>query len=148
MSAAASWERREAPVSKRVLVVEDSQVIQRLIEVCLRPAGFDVEMCSDGPSGLDAATSNPPDLVILDVGLPGMDGWEVLSRLRADQRTAAITVLVLTAHAQEETREKADRDGADAFLTKPFRPNDLRSVAIELAGPAVVPEAVARTSAI
>ena len=134
-------------MSKRVLVVEDSQVIQRLIEVCLRPAGFDVETCSDGPSGLEAVTGNPPDLMILDVGLPGMDGWEVLSRLRADERTKDVTVLVLTAHAQEETREKADRDGADAFLTKPFRPNDLRSIAIELAGPAQVPEAIARSSA-
>ena len=124
---------------KRVLVVEDSQVIQRLIEVCLRPAGFEVEMRSDGPGGLEAALSNPPDLVILDVGLPGMDGWEVLNQLRADERTRDLTVLVLTAHAQEETRERADRGGADAFLTKPFRPNDLRSVALELAGPAEVP---------
>ena len=119
-------------MSKRVLVVEDSQVIQRLIEVCLRPAGFEVITRADGPSGLEAALEDPPDLMILDVGLPKMDGWEVLSRLRADLRTRTLTVLVLTAHAQEETREKADRGGADAFLTKPFRPNDLRRVATEL----------------
>lgn len=120
-------------MNKRVLVVEDSQVIQRLVEVCLRPAGFEVTLASDGPSGLDAALNDPPDLVILDVGLPGMDGWEVLSHIRADERTKDVTVLVLTAHAQEETREKADRDGADAFLTKPFRPNELRATALELA---------------
>ncbi len=120
-------------MNKRVLVVEDSQVIQRLVEVCLRPAGFEVTLASDGPSGLNAALSDPPDLVILDVGLPGMDGWEVLSHIRADERTRDVTVLVLTAHAQEETREKADRDGADAFLTKPFRPNELRATALELA---------------
>lgn len=123
----------EVTVSKRVLVVEDSQVIQRLVEVCLRPAGFEVSLASDGPSGLDAALNDPPDLLILDVGLPGMDGWEVLSHLRADERTKNVTVLVLTAHAQEETREKADRGGADAFLTKPFRPNELRATALELA---------------
>lgn len=116
----------------RVLVVEDSQVIQRLIEVCLRPAGFQVETRDDGPTGLEAALENPPDLLILDVGLPRMDGWEVLSRLRADSRTENLTVLVLTAHAQEETRQRADRGGADAFLTKPFRPNDLRRVASQL----------------
>lgn len=120
-------------MSKRVLVVEDSQVIQRLVEVCLRPAGFEVSLASDGPSGLAAALNDPPDLVILDVGLPGMDGWEVLSHIRADERTRNVTVLVLTAHAQEETREKADRDGADAFLTKPFRPNELRATALDLA---------------
>lgn len=119
-------------MSARVLVVEDSQVIQRLIEVCLRPAGFQVETRDDGPSGLEAALENPPDLLILDVGLPRMDGWEVLSRLRADERTVNLTVLVLTAHAQEETRQRADRGGADAFLTKPFRPNDLRRVATQL----------------
>ncbi len=124
-------------MSKRVLVVEDSQVIQRLIEVCLRPAGFVVETRDDGPTGLEAALEDPPDLMILDVGLPRMDGWEVLQRLRTDDRTQQLTVLVLTAHAQEETRERADRGGADAFLTKPFRPNDLRRVAQELVEGAV-----------
>ncbi len=122
-------------MGQRVLVVEDSQVIQRLIEVCLRPAGFEVETRDDGPSGLQAAQENPPDLLILDVGLPKMDGWEVLSRLRSDLRTRNLTVLVLTAHAQEETRERADRGGADAFLTKPFRPNDLRRVVTQLVRP-------------
>ena len=119
-------------MGKRVLVVEDSTVIQRLISVCLRPAGLEVDTCSDGPSGLDAALANPPDLMILDVGLPKMDGWQVLERIRSDDRTRNLKVLVLTAHAQEETRERADRGGADAFLTKPFRPDDLRSVAVGL----------------
>ena len=119
-------------MGQRVLVVEDSQVIQRLIEVCLKPAGFEVDTRDDGPSGLEEALSNPPDLLILDVGLPKMDGWEVLSRLRSEIETRHLKVLVLTAHAQEETRERADRGGADAFLTKPFRPNDLRRVVTQL----------------
>lgn len=126
-------------MAQRVLVVEDSAVIQRLISVCLRPAGVQVDTRSDGPSGLDAALTDPPDLVILDVGLPQMDGWEVLDRIRSDVRTRNLKVLVLTAHAQEETRERADRGGADAFLTKPFRPDDLRGVALQLLGS--VPEA-------
>jgi len=119
-------------VAHRVLVVEDSEVIQRLIDVCLRPAGLELESRGDGPSGLEAALENPPELLILDVGLPRMDGWEVLERIRNDPRTSDLKVLVLTAHAQEETRERADRGGADAFLTKPFRPDDLRSVALSL----------------
>jgi CheY-like chemotaxis protein len=119
-------------VSQRVLVVEDSVVIQRLISVCLRPAGVEVETRGDGPSGLEAALENPPALLILDVGLPRMDGWEVLERIRNDPRTSDLKVLVLTAHAQEETRERADRGGADAFLTKPFRPDDLRGIALGL----------------
>jgi len=119
-------------VAQRVLVVEDSVVIQRLISVCLRPAGVEVETRGDGPSGLEAALENTPALLILDVGLPRMDGWEVLERIRSDPRTSDLKVLVLTAHAQEETRERADRGGADAFLTKPFRPDDLRGVALDL----------------
>jgi len=115
-------------------VVEDSAVIQRLISVCLRPAGVEVDTRSDGPSGLQAALENPPDLLILDVGLPKMDGWQVLDRIRSDMRTRNLKVLVLTAHAQEETRERADRGGADAFVTKPFRPDELRRVAESLIG--------------
>jgi len=125
---------RSGSVAQRVLVVEDSAVIQRLISVCLRPAGVEVETRADGPTGLEAALTTRPDLLILDVGLPRMDGWEVLERIRSDVRTRSMKVLVLTAHAQEETRERADRGGADAFLTKPFRPDDLRSVALGLLG--------------
>lgn len=124
--------RKDNAVAHSVLVVEDSAVIQRLISVCLRPAGVSVETRDDGPTGLEAAVELRPDLLILDVGLPRMDGWEVLERIRTDERTKAIKVLVLTAHAQEETRERADRGGADAFLTKPFRPDDLRAVALDL----------------
>ena len=122
----------DSPVPQRVLVVEDSAVIQRLIAVCLRPAGVVVETRDDGPSGLQAALDDPPDLLILDVGLPKLDGWQVLAQIRSDIRTRSLKVLVLTAHAQEETRERADRGGADAFVTKPFRPDELRRVATEL----------------
>ena len=119
-------------MTQRVLVVEDSTVIQRLIAVCLRPAGLIIETRDDGPSGLEAALESPPDLLILDVGLPKMDGWQVLEGIRSDIRTRNLKVLVLTAHAQEETRERADRGGANAFITKPFRPDDLRAVAMSM----------------
>jgi CheY-like chemotaxis protein len=122
---------------RRVLVIEDSQVIQRLIEVCLRPAGFEVEMRSDGPSGLEAALEMDADVIVLDVGLPGMDGWEVLSHLRSDVRTEETKVLVLTAHAQDQTRARAEDSGASAFLTKPFRPDELRRIVNNLAGPSL-----------
>jgi DNA-binding response OmpR family regulator len=107
-------------------------VIQRLIAVCLRPSGVEVDTRDDGPTGLEAALADPPDLLILDVGLPKLDGWQVLSHIRSDIRTRNLKVLVLTAHAQEETRERADRGGADAFVTKPFRPDELRRVATAL----------------
>lgn len=121
--------------AKRVLVVEDSEVIQRLIEVCLRPAGFEMEMRGDGHAAITAARELNPDLMILDVGLPGLDGWEVLGRLRADEQTADLTVLILTAHAQDETKARANAGGADAFLSKPFRPHDLRALVQQLLEP-------------
>lgn len=116
----------------RVLVVEDSAVIRRLIEVCLRPASVEILMREDGPTGLAAARSEDPDLLVLDIGLPEMDGWQVLDELRKDPATQRLPVLVLTAHAEEESRKRADEGGADAFVTKPFQPNDFRQEVLRL----------------
>ena len=112
------------------MVVEDSAVIRRLIDVCLRPARIEVIMREDGPTGLTAAVEDPPDLLVLDIGLPEMDGWQVLDRLRADDRTKRLPVLVLTAHAEEESRRRADRGGANAFVTKPFQPAEFRRLVL------------------
>ena len=119
-------------MGRRVLVVEDSAVIRRLIEVCLRPANLEVVMRVDGPSGLEAALNESPDLLVLDIGLPEMDGWQVLDKLRSNPGTKTLPVLVLTAHAEEESRRRADEGGADAFVTKPFQPNDFRQEVLNL----------------
>lgn len=113
-------------VKTRVLVIEDSSSVRRLIEVCLRVLDVDVICAEDGVKGLAEAKATRPDVVVLDIGLPGMDGWEVLRRLRADITTQTIKVLVLTAHAQPEVAAQADEVGADDFMTKPFRPQELR----------------------
>ena len=110
-----------------ILVIEDSPLVQKLLAVCLRDLGRPLEGALDGPSGLEAVCTRPPALVILDIGLPGMDGWEVLRGMRQDPNCSAVPVLVLTAHAQEEYRLEADRRGADAFMTKPFEPEALRA---------------------
>jgi CheY-like chemotaxis protein len=119
-------------MGSRILVVEDSAVIRRLIEVCLRAADLEIVTRDDGKSGLSAVSSESPDLVVLDIGLPGMDGWEVLDRIRRDESTKHIPVVVLTAHAEEESRRRANEGGADAFVTKPFQPNDFRSTVLSL----------------
>ena len=121
-----------------MLVVEDSAVIRRLIDVCLRPARIEVIMREDGPTGLTAAVEDPPDLLVLDIGLPEMDGWQVLDRLRADERTKRLPVLVLTAHAEEESRRRADRGGANAFVTKPFQPAEFLRLVLTLLAEAKV----------
>src|SRR5688572_33409964 len=119
-------------MGSRILVVEDSAVIRRLIEVCLRAADLEIVTREDGKTGLAAVGSESPDLVVLDIGLPGMDGWEVLDRIRRDEATKNIPVVVLTAHAEEESRRRANEGGADAFVTKPFQPNDFRSTVLSL----------------
>jgi CheY-like chemotaxis protein len=125
-------EERKQAVGQRILVIEDSAVIRRLIEVCLRAADLDIHMSEDGPSGLEAVRTQSPDLLVLDIGLPGMDGWQVLDHIRTDPATRSLPVVVLTAHAEEESRRRADEGGADAFVTKPFQPNDFRQTVLDL----------------
>lgn len=91
-------------------------------------------MAEDGPSGLERVRADHPDLVVLDIGLPVMDGWQVLDEIRRDPHLAQLPVLVLTAHAEEESRRRADEGGADAFVTKPFQPSDLRQEVLRLLG--------------
>ena len=113
-------------MDQRVLVIEDSPSVRRLIEVCLRVLDVNVSSAIDGITGLDQIGATDPDVVVLDIGLPGLDGWEVLSRLRENPNSSDVKVLVLTAHAQPEMADRAAEGGADAFMTKPFRPIDLR----------------------
>jgi CheY-like chemotaxis protein len=116
----------------RVLVIEDSNIIQQLVAVSLRSLAVEIEARYDGASGLEAAIEVPPDVIVLDIGLPGLTGWQVLERLRSDLRTRHVKVLVLTAHGQEEVRTKAQQRGADKFMTKPFLPNMLRDAVASL----------------
>ncbi len=92
----------------------------------MRVLDVDVSSAVDGITGLEQIHATEPDVVVLDIGLPGLDGWEVLSRLRENPTSADAKVLVLTAHAQPEMADRAAEGGADAFMTKPFRPIDLR----------------------
>ena len=113
-------------MDQNVLVIEDSPSVRRLIEVCLRVLDVGVSSAVDGIAGLEQIKATNPTVVVLDIGLPGLDGWEVLSQLRQDPNSAGVKVLVLTAHAQPEMADRAAQGGADAFMTKPFRPIDLR----------------------
>ena len=113
-------------VTDSILIVEDSASVRRLIEVCLRELSVNIVGAADGVAGLQAARETLPVAIVLDIGLPGMDGWEVLRRLRADEATRETKVLILTAHAQPEVAVQAQEGGADDFMTKPFRPTDLR----------------------
>src|SRR5256885_7581472 len=101
----------------RLLVVEDDADITTALRLLFGSAGYDVVHAGDGRAGLREAYSSHPDLVVLDVGLPEMDGWQVLERLRD---VSDVPVLVLTAHGQETDKVRGLRSGADDYLTKPF----------------------------
>ena len=109
-----------------MLVVEDDPDIGRLILLLLERADLDAELRTDGESGLRAVGELRPDLLVLDVGLPVLDGWQVLERLRADPAGGPrLPVLLLSAHAQGSDRARGLRLGADDFVLKPFRNDEL-----------------------
>ncbi|MGH9129843.1 MAG: response regulator transcription factor [Acidimicrobiales bacterium] len=108
-----------------VLVVDDDPVIQRLLSVNFEMEGYQVIVASTGADGIRSARSARPDIVVLDVMMPGMDGLEVASTLKADPATAGIPVLLLSAKAQEVDIRAGDATGADAYVTKPFDPFEL-----------------------
>ena len=130
-----------SPLRLRVLVIEDSSETRRLMTMGLALDGCEVAEAVDGVAGLEAATSDPPDVIVLDIGLPGLGGWEVLDRLRSNPDTAHVPVLVCTAHDTPGSREQADNSQADAFLGKPFDLNDLRGEVRRLASPVSSPSA-------
>ncbi|MBT8198564.1 MAG: response regulator [Acidimicrobiia bacterium] len=101
--------------------------MRRLVEVSLRGLDIDLHAAADGYEAVEAISRLRPDVVVLDIGLPGIDGWEVLERLRADPETALARVLVLTAHAEPEVAAQAVAATADDFMTKPFKPGVLKA---------------------
>jgi CheY-like chemotaxis protein len=118
----------------RVLVVDDDDVIRQLITVNLELEGFEVETAVDGQDCLDKVKAFGPDVITLDIMMPRLDGWEAADRLRADPETAGIKVVLLSARAQEADLQRGSRMGVDAYLTKPFDPDELIETVRRLAG--------------
>ncbi|MGH9066085.1 MAG: response regulator transcription factor [Acidimicrobiales bacterium] len=108
-----------------VLVVDDDPVIQKLLQVNFEMEGYTVLIAGDGLSGLDQARRARPDVVVLDVMMPGMNGLQVVAALKADPETAAMPVMLLSAKAQEPDRRAGTDSGADDYVTKPFDPLEL-----------------------
>ncbi|MEL6575094.1 MAG: response regulator [Pseudomonadota bacterium] len=109
-----------ATAGARILLAEDEPSIVTSLRFLLGRAGFDVVVESDGTRAVARALSEMPSVVVLDVMMPGCDGFEALRQLRADPRTAHMPVVMLTAKGQREDRDTAMRLGASAFITKPF----------------------------
>jgi CheY-like chemotaxis protein len=105
---------------KRILIVEDNELNRDALSRRLTRRGYEVLLAADGVRGLELAGAQLPDLILMDLGLPGIDGWECTRRLKADSATASIPVVALSAHAMVGDRETALRAGCDEFDTKPI----------------------------
>jgi DNA-binding response OmpR family regulator len=115
----ASWHHSGMPA---VLIIDDDERLVALLREYLGPHGFETRAAHDGPAGLEAVAGRPPDLVVLDVMLPGLDGFEVCRRIRA---TSAVPIIMLTARGEETDRIVGLELGADDYLPKPFNPREL-----------------------
>jgi CheY-like chemotaxis protein len=108
-----------------ILVVDDYEDAREMYAEYLRFCGFRVAEARNGNEALDQAFTLKPDLILMDLSLPGMDGWEATRQLKADERTRQIPVVALTGHALAGASEGAKKAGCDSFVTKPCLPDDL-----------------------
>jgi CheY-like chemotaxis protein len=111
----------------RILLVEDNEMNRDMLSRRLQRKGYEVEMAVDGKMGVEMATSGNYDVVLMDMSLPEIDGWEATRRLRAESTTEALPIIALTAHAMAGDREKALEAGCDDYDTKPIELSRLLS---------------------
>lgn len=104
----------------KVLLVEDNEMNRDMLSRRLKCKGFDVMCAGDGLQGVEKGLADPPDLILMDLGMPVLDGWEAARRFRAQDSTKQIPIIALTAHAMETDRRKALDYGFNAFATKPI----------------------------
>jgi DNA-binding response OmpR family regulator len=109
----------------RVLVVEDDRVLAQLAGVWLREAGFEVDVAHDGQAGLNTAAAHRPDVILLDLRMPRLDGFEVMRELQQDPQLNDVPVIVISANVQETTRQRILKSGAKMFLPKPYEPGEM-----------------------
>jgi CheY-like chemotaxis protein len=127
-------------MNRRALVMDDDRLIAELAALWLRHAGLDVRIAADGRAGLAVAAVWTPDVFLVDIRMPRLDGFEVMRELRNDPVLCRVPVIVLSANVQETTRHRALEAGARRFIGKPFEPADLLgAVEDALAAPAVKP---------
>jgi CheY-like chemotaxis protein/anti-sigma regulatory factor (Ser/Thr protein kinase) len=123
-----------SPAAQRILVVDDNEDVAITLNSLLQTLGHETRMAHDGAAALTAAEEFRPDVVLLDIGMPGMDGYEVARRLRATKRGRRLRIIAVTGWGQEADRRKAREAGFDVHLVKPVEPTDLARVLDEKGG--------------
>jgi DNA-binding response OmpR family regulator len=119
---------QSSTAAPKILVVDDQPDIRLMCRVNLRLEGYDVIEAPDGDSGLGMVSEYKPDLILLDVMMPGLDGWQFMEALKADPATASIPIVMLTARVQREDEIRGWLAGAADYLPKPFNPSTLTEV--------------------
>lgn len=104
----------------RILIVEDNMDNYELVRFVLERAGYDVFLAVNGRDGVDAAFAQKPDLILMDLGMPEMDGWIAIEKLKADEQTKSIPLYALTAHTLPHDRKRAIKAGCDGYVPKPI----------------------------
>lgn len=110
---------------KKILVADDEKNIAKLVKVNLERAGFEVVVASDGIEALKKVEEEKPDLIVLDIMMPRMDGITVLKKLKEKEETKSIPIVMLTVKAEDEDIFRGWQEGADSYLTKPFNPAEV-----------------------
>jgi CheY-like chemotaxis protein len=118
----------------RILIVEDNDMNLDMLSRRLKRKGYEIEAARDGQSGVEMAIASKPDLILMDMSLPVIDGWEATRHIKANPETAAIPVVALTAHAMASDRERALQAGCDDFYTKPIELPGLLDIMSRLLG--------------
>lgn len=127
-------EKESDMAKKRILVVDDEHELVKALEIRLGAAGYDILTAYDGQEGLSRAQKEKPDLIVLDLMLPRMDGYKVCGLLKADAKYNKIPIIMLTARTQESDKKLSEEVGADVYITKPFEWQTLLSKIKELLG--------------
>ena len=123
-------------MGKRVLVIDDEPAIHRLLQIILEHEGFQILGMEERMEARRTVVQGKPDVIILDIMMPEVDGFEILKMLKEDAETRDIPILILTVRILREDREKAMALGADLYMTKPFDPSELVDAVRSLTGPA------------
>ena len=115
----------------KVLVIDDEPTIRRVVQVAFERDGFDVSLASEGSEGIHLALMNPPDIIILDIMMEGLHGFEVCKMLRANSSLRRTAIIFISGKSYKPDIDRAIELGADSYLVKPFSPKELLKIAIE-----------------
>ncbi len=113
--------------SERILMVEDEPLIAHMLRDCLAPLYVEIVHVTTGPQALEVVLTNPPDLILMDVMIPGIDGFEVARQIKSDPRTSHLPIIFLTALSQVKDKVRGFQLGADDYITKPFHPDEVQA---------------------